>query len=641
MSILFPARIQKNGAFLLPWLLLITIGGMAFGAQGRATFPAFVCASWLATALMGLAWWKMKPTTRQVLLWALVYRLLLLPLLPSLSDDAFRYLWDGWLYLNGVNPFAFRPQDPQLAVFQSLDLFSRLNSPTYYSVYPPVPQYLFALGATFYPLGWKVGYFVIKLLFIGLEFSGVWMLSRLVNARALVLYAWNPLVLMEVAGQPHSEALLACFLIGTVWALQQRRPVIALVFITTAMWTKLYPLLLIPFVLNRTGWRYVWVPVTAGLLLWLPFYHPDFITHVQSSVRLYTEQFEFGAGLYYGLKSWGILLMGHEESKALGPFLQRIFIVAIGFVWLLDTRKRMEFPALIALFLALFFLTATTVHPWYLVGAMTMVPLLADPTFQDAHLQPEISLKQMPIPGWHWIWLGMMMTGNYLFYLNNRQDFWILSGWVGWLLLLILVSFWGGLQRLQFHRAGKKYTWMRTDLPVFQPMNVLDLGAGEGYVGAWFHHDLQANVQLADVVDFNQTALPFTLYDGIHLPFPDDAFEVTTLSFVLHHCQHQEQVLAEAIRVTRGRILILESVYTTAWDLKQLTFLDKLANRLRSRGKMQAQEDHLYFRTVPDWFACFRHYPVRVLRSDTKGLFIHQQAFFSLEVLPPQNHLTT
>jgi len=441
----------------IPAFLIATTGAMAWFVGAQTTLPYFIYTSWMATLLMGLAWWKGELwNTKTVLIFAIIFRIILIPVLPSLSDDGFRFIWDGWLQWQGINPFMYQPSHSELATFHTLDLYKNLNSATYFTVYPPVSQVIFALGALFYPLGWVVAYLAIKLLFVGIEFFGVLLLSRMVQPKALLLYAWNPLVLVEVAGQPHNEALLVTWLIGTIWALQNDRPKTALVLITFAVWTKLYPVLFIPFVLNRTGWRYVWVPISVGLLLLFPYYHPDFLANIRASVNLYTQQFEFGAGLYYLLKEWGRLLMGHEESKALGPFLQMIFLSTVLWFWVQDVARRKSLSTLIYLIIGMFLLTATTVHPWYLLGLFAMIPFLSDIKFEDKYVQPVPMLKKVASPPWHWIWLGSMMTGNYFFYLTQNQWPWVFWGWVGWLALLCLLSIYGWVKQLHVVRAEKK-----------------------------------------------------------------------------------------------------------------------------------------------------------------------------------------
>ena len=81
---------------------------------------------------------------RQVLVTAALFRLLALPMLPTLSDDGYRYLWDGLVAAEAdVSPYAYRPADPALGPWQDEPLFVRMNSPAYFSVYPPASQAVF------------------------------------------------------------------------------------------------------------------------------------------------------------------------------------------------------------------------------------------------------------------------------------------------------------------------------------------------------------------------------------------------------------------------------------------------------------------------------------------------------------------
>jgi ubiquinone/menaquinone biosynthesis C-methylase UbiE len=87
---------------------------------------------------------------------------------------------------------------------------------------------------------------------------------------------------------------------------------------------------------------------------------------------------------------------------------------------------------------------------------------------------------------------------------------------------------------------------------------VLDLGAGTGWVGKRLVERKGCDVSLVDVLDCNETDLPLTVYDGKKIPFDDKTFDVVTLVFVLHHAVNQEEILTEAARVARRKIILVE-----------------------------------------------------------------------------------
>jgi SAM-dependent methyltransferase len=107
-------------------------------------------------------------------------------------------------------------------------------------------------------------------------------------------------------------------------------------------------------------------------------------------------------------------------------------------------------------------------------------------------------------------------------------------------------------------------------LPHLEPgMSVLDVGCGEGYVGEELAEHGGVEVEGVDFVDVRRThALPFSLYDGVSLPFADQRFGLVMLNFVLHHVPNDAKValLREALRVARRTVFVLEDTPTTPLD---------------------------------------------------------------------------
>jgi|tagenome__1003787_1003787.scaffolds.fasta_scaffold20484113_2 SAM-dependent methyltransferase len=107
-------------------------------------------------------------------------------------------------------------------------------------------------------------------------------------------------------------------------------------------------------------------------------------------------------------------------------------------------------------------------------------------------------------------------------------------------------------------------------LPQLGPgTSVLDIGCGEGWVAGEVARRGVAEVVTVDVVDVRRTReLAFSLYDGVHLPFPDERFDLVMLNFVLHHVPdgHKIALLGEALRVARRTVFILEDTPTTTFD---------------------------------------------------------------------------
>lgn len=596
-------------------LLAILTGlviALAWLARDRAYLPALVPLVFLTASIVWLLWRRDDLQIQQVLVLAVVFRVVMLGLPPSLSDDAYRYVWDGLVQVNGFNPYHYLPSDAALAAFHGEPIYAVLNSKAYFSVYPPVSQGVFAFGALFYPLGWQVSYFVIKGVFVLCELGALWLLSRMIAARWLLLYALHPVVLLETSGQAHTESAMVLLLVGTVYFARQEKGGRAAIALAMAGWVKLFPFVLLPFLWRRFGWRTVCVSlITIGVIA-APYAAPYVLPNVRTSLDLYASLFEFNAGLYYSIKEYYLFTTGADWSKQIGPVLRKLFVFGMPVLYVLDGWLKWSLERAFLVTIGLFLVLATTVHPWYFLGVLVLVALTERPS-------------------WHWQWLTLSALGTYLLYIDGPYWPFVIAGWSGWLFLVVIRYAPLSLQTLQKMRARRKVCFIEPFLPrLTRPLHILDLGAGEGYVGQVLADEQGATVTLADVLPMNRTPLPHIQYDGKRLPFEDNAFDVTLLYFVLHHAEEQELVLREALRVTSSRVLIVESVYEEAWDLKLLSFLDTIANRLRSGGLMNVQEEHLYFRTVPVWKKLFEQLDVSLLAERQKGRWIHKQAFFVL-----------
>jgi alpha-1,6-mannosyltransferase len=309
---------------------------------------------------------------------AIAFRLLLLLAPPQLSDDYARFIWDGRLLAHGHNPYLYRPADltgTALAASANLtaDLFRRLNSPDYFTVYPPVGQALFALAARLSPHSLTGAVVWLRLPIIGADLGSLWLLTTLLrragrSPNLALIYGLNPLVILELTGNVHAEAILIFFVLLAIRWWQRGWWAGSAGALALAIGTKLLPLLLLPLVIRHLGWprglRFAGLTGGFTALLFLPFLSPELVVNLWASLGLYAHTFSFNASVFQVVNRIGTSLLGRSISANAGIALSLLTVVGTG--WVAWRWGRMAPLYALLLTLTGYYLLATTVHPWYI-----------------------------------------------------------------------------------------------------------------------------------------------------------------------------------------------------------------------------------------------------------------------------------
>src|SRR5262249_14255455 len=137
---------------------------------------------------------------------AFVFRAILLPAAPTLSDDVWRYIWESGIQLHNINPYRYVPSAPELSPYRD-DVYQGVNYKELPTIYAPVMQWALALGALVSRSVWAM-----KSVFVAADMVLAWLVARLLGvvgmpARRVLVYAWNPLAVVEVAGSGHNDPL--------------------------------------------------------------------------------------------------------------------------------------------------------------------------------------------------------------------------------------------------------------------------------------------------------------------------------------------------------------------------------------------------------------------------------------------------
>ena len=308
-----------------------------------------------------------------IVLFGIFFRLFLIPSAPTvLSKDMYRYIWDGRVQQNGINPYQYAPGADELAALRDDRIYPNINRKEYPTLYPAGAQVFFRL---FYALVGDsvVGYKAIMVFFDVLTLLALIALLRshgFAPSRVIV-YAWNPLVIFEIAYSGHLEGLTVFLMVAALYlsAIHKKIPGIIMLALSAAV--KMYPALLLAAFLNR-GDRIKGMLTFAATIgfLYLPFLGaggkiPGFLP-----IYLKNPYESFNLGLKYLLMRW---------MPGLDYFLlSLLFIIALavaGLVVLFKNKHKiqvLQYAYILAGLLMV--LMPASLHPWYVI---LIIPFLA------------------------------------------------------------------------------------------------------------------------------------------------------------------------------------------------------------------------------------------------------------------------
>ena len=319
----------------------------------------------------------------------ILIRIVLLFVEPNLSDDFYRFVWDGRLLNHGVNPFLELPshyiEQNLHSDFLTKDLYDNLNSQNYYTVYPPVLQAVFAVATFLFPKSILGSIIVMKSFLLLFEIGSIVLIMRLLAhfkmpKENVLLYALNPVVILEIVGNIHFEGAMICFSLLAIWLLVRQKWHLSALSMSIAIVAKLLPLMFLPFLMKRLRWKSISYYITVGgglILLFIPLLNEAFIANISESVGLYFKSFEYNGSIYYILRWIGYQQVGYNWISTISPYLTLSIFVIVMIAALLVKERAFKYLAQNMLFaLTIFYLFATTVHPWYITsmvafGALT------------------------------------------------------------------------------------------------------------------------------------------------------------------------------------------------------------------------------------------------------------------------------
>ncbi len=283
-----------------------------------------------------------------ILAGAVMFRLAFLPLEPALSDDVYRYQWEGRVERAGLNPYTVTPDSPGLGLFQDRrhPIRTGKSTPT---LYPPLSELTFSWMKTI------PGY---KRLYTALDLASVAVLLLLLAAsrqpsRRVLIYAWNPAVIVAFALSGHHDSLAILTLLAAILLIIRHRPRLSIGFLGLSFLAKFFPVLLLPTFLKRTRKTYAAIFFGLIALAYLPF--------LSAGLKLFKGLSDYTAGWEGNDSAFRLLLMA-GNSKAQAELVAGVVVLAL-VAYVLKSRHEPLRAGLI-LFTAML-LISPNAFPWY------------------------------------------------------------------------------------------------------------------------------------------------------------------------------------------------------------------------------------------------------------------------------------
>jgi hypothetical protein len=320
---------------------------------------------------------KVRPKTTKIgnpgilkliILFAVLFRAIMFLSPPSLSDDIYRYAWEGSIQIKGYNPYQVAPQSELLRNYRNAT-WEKVNNKDVPAIYPPLMQLFNALTFFLFRSVWG-----FKLVFIGLD---LWVLRSLFsllqanqkNPLQIIVYAWNPLVIVEVAGSGHHEVLVVALLLQSLCFQQKNLHKRSLLSLGASILCKWYPLVTLPLFLRKVPWWKFWVLPLILLTGCLPYLSagPDLF----SALWRYRQKWRFNGFLYQGLSS-----LLHSEAYA-----ESILLIMVLSVLAVSLRSKTSLLEQCYWMVGITLLCSPNLFPWYVIWIVPFLCFFPNPAW--------------------------------------------------------------------------------------------------------------------------------------------------------------------------------------------------------------------------------------------------------------------
>ena len=376
-------NVKNNLKYLYLVISIFLYGFIAFGLQ-RSNFTLLV----ISFAVLFFCYYKLvldyKENFKLLVFSTIACRIIFGWVLPNLSQDFYRFIWDGRLIFQGLKPYECLPKNlilnSNFHLNQAKELFAGMGnlSANHFSNYPPINQLCFAFAAIFSSNSIFGSVVIFRILIIladlGTMFFGRKLLKNLELEQSQIFwYLLNPLVVLELTGNLHFEGIMLFFFVFSMYLLQQKYLKMAAFVLAISISVKLLPVLLLPILYNYLGFKksivFYLIIISSTILFFIPFLTNELFQNYSETIGLWFTNFEFNASIYYIIRWIGFQIYGYNMIHTVGKIIPITVILFILYKSFFSKNKtEIDLFNSFLIVLSFYFFMSTTVHPWYVVN---------------------------------------------------------------------------------------------------------------------------------------------------------------------------------------------------------------------------------------------------------------------------------
>lgn len=361
----------------------------------------------------------------KLLTWlAFGFRAVFILAIPNLSQDFYRFIWDGRMILEGFNPYLYTPEsfisNSKFPISQAQELYNGMGAlnGSHFTNYPPINQLCFVIAGLFAGKSILGSAMVLRFIIIAADFGilhfGKKLLKKLnLPVHHIFWYILNPFIIIELTGNLHFEGVMIFFLVWSLYLMHVGKWQWSAMVLACSISVKLIPLIFLPLIWKhlklKKGFLFCAIAGLFTLVMFLPFYSTEFVTNYAETVGLWFQRFEFNASFYYLFREIGYWISGYNQIAIIGKLIASlVFLIVLILAYFRKNKtiKELFFSMLLAL--TCYYFLSTTVHPWY-VATLLFLSIYTNYKF--------------PL-----IW-SFMIIFSYLAYANadNTENLWIVA----------------------------------------------------------------------------------------------------------------------------------------------------------------------------------------------------------------------